>query len=365
MVIRGQAALSLNAVGLGAALRQELTEIVKAADRASLLTRKLLAFGRKQVLQARVLDLNTLITQLAEMLPPVLGEDINLKINLHPDLGHVKADSAQLEQVIMNLVFNARDAMPDGGELTIETANCDLDEAWISTHPGTRVGPHVVLSVRDTGHGMDEATQAHLFEPFFTTKDKSRGSGLGLATVYGTVNQSGGGITVSSKPGSGTTFQIYLPRVEEAVEVVADAPTPLVRFLGNEERILVVEDDDAVRRMTREFLQLRGYTVLEARSATDAIQFVESHDETIDLVLTDVVMPGMKGRELVDRLSKLRPGLKVLYMSAYTEDDAINIGILNPGTAFIEKPFGPDELAGKVRDVLMGNIHVPAAGSQT
>jgi CheY-like chemotaxis protein len=179
------------------------------------------------------------------------------------------------------------------------------------------------------------------------------------------VNQSGGGITVSSKPGSGTTFQIYLPRVEEAVEVVADAPTPLVRFLGNEERILVVEDDDAVRRMTREFLQLRGYTVLEARSATDAIQFVESHHETIDLVLTDVVMPGMKGRELVDRLSKLRPGLKVLYMSAYTEDDAINIGILNPGTAFIEKPFGPDELAGKVRDVLMGNIHVPAAGSQT
>lgn len=365
MVIRGQAALSLNAVGLSPALRQELTEIVKAADRASLLTRKLLAFGRKQVLQARVLDLNSLITQMAEMLPPVLGGDISLKINLRSDLGHVKADSAQLEQVIMNLVFNARDAMPDGGELTIETANCDLDETWVSTHPGSRGGPHVVLSVHDTGHGMDEATQAHVFEPFFTTKDKSRGSGLGLATVYGTVNQSGGCITVSSKPGSGTTFQIYLPRVEEALEAVADAPTPLVRFLGNEERILVVEDDDAVRRMTREFLQLRGYTVLEARSAADAIQFVESHQETIDLVLTDVVMPGMKGRELVDRLGKLRPGLKVLYMSAYTEDDAINIGILNPGTAFIEKPFGPDELAGKVRDVLMGNIHLSAAGSQS
>ncbi len=365
MVIRGQAALSLNAVGLSATLRQELTEIVKAADRASSLTRKLLAFGRKQVLQARVLDLNTLITQLAEMLPPVLREDISLKINLHPDLGHVRADSAQLEQVIMNLVFNARDAMPEGGELTIETSNCDLDEAWISTHPGVRGGPYVVLSVRDTGHGMDEATQAHLFEPFFTTKDKSRGSGLGLATVYGTVNQSGGCVTVSSKPGSGTTFQIYLPRVEEAVEAVADAPTPLVRFLGHEERILVVEDDDSVRRMTREFLQLRGYTVLEARSAADAIQFVESNQEAIDLVLTDVVMPGMKGRELVDRLGQLRSGLKVLYMSAYTEDDAINIGILNPGTAFIEKPFGPDELAGKVRDVLMGNIHVSAAGSQT
>lgn len=365
MVIRGQASLSLNAPGLGSALRQELTEIVKAADRASSLTRKLLAFGRKQVLQARVLDLNTLITQMGEMLPPVLGDDISLKINLHPQLGHVRADSAQLEQVIMNLVFNARDAMPDGGELTIETANCELDEAWISTHPGMRAGPHVALTVRDTGHGMDEATQAHLFEPFFTTKDKSRGSGLGLATVYGTVNQSGGSITVSSKAGSGTTFQIYLPRVEEPVEAVAEAPTPLVRFLGHEERILVVEDDDAVRRMTREFLQLRGYTVLEARSATDAIQFVESHKEAIDLVLTDVVMPGMKGRELIDRLAKLRPGLKVLYMSAYTEDDAINIGILNPGTAFIEKPFGPDELAGKVRDVLMGNVHVPAAGSQS
>jgi signal transduction histidine kinase len=365
MVIRGQASLSLNATGLSSALRQELTEIVKAADRASSLTRKLLAFGRKQVLQARVLDLNTLITQMGEMLPPVLGDDISLKINLHPQLGHVKADSAQLEQVIMNLVFNARDAMPDGGELRIETKNCDLDEAWISTHPGMRAGPHVVLSVRDTGHGMDEATQAHLFEPFFTTKDKSRGSGLGLATVYGTVNQSGGCVTVSSKAGSGTTFQIYLPRVEEPVEAAADAPTPLVRFLGHEERILIVEDDDAVRRMTREFLQLRGYTVLEARGSTDAIQFVESHQETIDLVLTDVVMPGMKGRELVARLAKLRPGLKVLYMSAYTEDDAINIGILNPGTAFIEKPFGPDELAGKVRDVLMGTIHVPAAGSQS
>jgi signal transduction histidine kinase/ActR/RegA family two-component response regulator len=365
MVIRGQAALSLNAVGLSPALHQELSEIVKAADRASLLTRKLLAFGRKQVLQARVLDLNVLITQMAEMLPPVLGEDIVLKINLDPKLGHVKADSAQLEQVIMNLVFNARDAMPDGGELTIETANSDLNEAWVSTHPGVRSGPHVVLRVRDTGHGMDEATRAHLFEPFFTTKDKSRGSGLGLATVYGTVNQSGGCVTVSSKPGSGTTFEVYLPRVEEAVEAVAAEPPKPVYSLGHEERILVVEDDDAVRRMTREFLQLRGYTVLEARGATDAIQFVERHQETIDLVLTDVVMPGMKGRELVDRLGKLRPGLKVLYMSAYTEDDAVNIGILNPGTAFIEKPFGPDDLANKVRDVLTGNIHVSAAGRQT
>jgi signal transduction histidine kinase/CheY-like chemotaxis protein len=354
MVIRGQAALSLNAVGPGTALRRELSEIVKAADRASSLTRKLLAFGRKQVLQARVLDLNSLVTQVAEMLPPVLGDDINLRIDLDPDLGRVKADSAQLEQVIMNLVFNARDAMPDGGELTIETSNRDLDETWVRSHPGVRAVPHVVLAMRDTGHGMDEETQSHVFEPFFTTKDKSRGTGLGLATVHGTVNQSGGCVTVSSKLGSGTTIQVYLPRVEEAIEVI-DAPKPLVRSLEGEERILVVEDDDAVRRMTREFLKIRGYTVIEARCAADAIQFVECHEETIDLLLTDVLMPGMKGRELVDRLGKLRPSLKVLYMSAYTEDDAINIGILSPGTAFIEKPFSPDELAGKVRDVLSGD----------
>jgi signal transduction histidine kinase/ActR/RegA family two-component response regulator len=351
MVIRGQAALSLNAVGPRSALCRELGEIVKAADRASSLTRKLLAFGRKQVLQARVLDLNALVTQLVEMLPPVLGDDISLRIDLDPDLGRVKADSAQLEQVIMNLVFNARDAMPDGGELTIETANCDLDEAWVRSHPGIRAGAHVVLRVRDTGHGMDQETQSHLFEPFFTTKDKSKGSGLGLATVYGTVNQSGGYVTVSSKLGAGTTIQIYLPRVQEAVEVV-ETPKRLVRSLKGEERILVVEDDDAVRHMTREFLKIKGYRVTEARSAADAIQFVERQEETIDLVLTDVVMPGMKGRELVGQLERLRPNLKVLYMSAYTEDDAINIGMLSPGTAFIEKPFSPDELAGKVRDVL-------------
>jgi two-component system, cell cycle sensor histidine kinase and response regulator CckA len=318
------------------------------------LTRKLLAFGRKQVLQPRVLDLNALVTQVAEMLPPVLGEDINLRMDLDSALGRVKADPAQLEQVIMNLVFNARDAMSQGGELTIQTANCDLDAAWGRSHPGVQAGPHVMLAVRDTGHGMDEETQSHLFEPFFTTKDKSKGTGLGLATVYGTVNQSGGCVAISSKMGLGTTVQIYLPRVEEAVEVV-EAPKPFLRSVQGEERILVVEDDDAVRRMTREFLKIKGYTVLEARSAADAIQFVESHEETIDLLLTDVVMPGMKGRELVERLGKVRSNLKVLYMSAYTQDDAINIGILSPGTAFIEKPFSPDELAGKVRDVLRGN----------
>lgn len=354
MVIRGQAALSLNAVSPDAPLRRELTEIVKAADRASSLTRKLLAFGRKQVLQERVLDLNTLVTQLVEMLPPVLGDDISLRIDLDPELGRVKADSSQLEQVIMNLVFNARDAMPDGGELTIETKNYDLDEASVRSHPGVRAGAHVLLRVRDTGHGMDPETQSHLFEPFFTTKDKSKGTGLGLATVYGTVKQSGGHVAVSSTLGAGTTIQIYLPRVQEMVEVV-ETPKPRVRSLEGQGRILVVEDDDAVRRMTRKFLEIRGYAVIEARCAADAIQFVERQEETIDLVLTDVVMPGMKGRELVDQLGRLRPSLKVLYMSAYTEDDAINIGMLSPGTTFIEKPFSPDELAAKVRDVLQSD----------
>jgi two-component system, cell cycle sensor histidine kinase and response regulator CckA len=354
MVIRGQAALSLNTAGAGSALRRELREIVKAAERASTLTRKLLAFGRRQVLQPRVLDLNALVTQVAEILPPVLGADIKVSLDLEPRLWRVRADSAQLEQVIMNLVFNARDAMPGGGDLTIQTANCDLDAAWSRNHPGSQAGPHVMLAVRDTGHGMDEETQSHLFEPFFTTKDTSKGTGLGLATVYGTVNQSGGSIAVSSSVGLGTTIQIYLPRVDDPLEVM-EAPKPSARALEGEERILVVEDDDAVRRMTREFLKLRGYTVIEARSARDAIEWMESHDETIDLVLTDVVMPGMKGRELIEELAKLRSKLKVLYMSAYTEDDAINIGILSPGTAFIEKPFSPDELAGKVRDVLSGN----------
>jgi signal transduction histidine kinase/CheY-like chemotaxis protein len=349
MVIRGQAALSQNSAS--GALRRELTEIAKAADRASSLTRKLLAFGRKQVLQSRVLDLNALVSQVAEILPSLLGEHVKLQMDLEPTLGNVKADSAQLEQVIMNLVFNARDAMPLGGELAIQTRNAELDAEWAGKHPGIQAGPYVMLCVQDTGHGIDEETRSHLFEPFFTTKDTSKGTGLGLATVYGTVNQSGGCITVSSEVGVGTTFEIYLPRVDESVEA-AEPAKPTEDSLQGHERILVVEDDDAVRRMTREFLKIRGYEVVEARSAADAIQWMDSHSEPIDLVLTDVVMPGMKGGELIRHLAKRRSRLKVLYMSAYTEGDAIRIGILSPGTAFIEKPFSPDELAAKVREVL-------------
>ena len=354
MVIRGQATLSQDSPGLPSTLRRELGEIVRAADRASSLTRKLLALGRRQVLQSRVLDLNALVTQVSEVLPPVLGADIPIRLDLEPGLGHVKADSAQFEQVIMNLVFNARDAMPRGGQLTIQTANAMLDADTSRKHPGVKAGPYVMLAVRDTGHGMSEQTKAHLFEPFFTTKATGKGTGLGLATVYGTVDQSGGFIAVSSEIGVGTAFEIYLPRVEQPV-VMVEGPRAIASHPEAKERILVVEDDDAVRRMTREFLTIKGYNVVEVSSAAEAIEVMESRGNTIDLVLTDVVMPGMKGGELVERLIKNRANLKVLYMSAYTEGDAINFGILSPGMAFIEKPFSPDELATKVADVLAGS----------
>jgi signal transduction histidine kinase/ActR/RegA family two-component response regulator len=351
MVIRGHAALSLNRVGSDGALRRELNEILKSTERASSLTRRLLAFSRKQVLQLRVLDVNTLVTQVKELLPPVLGEDIQLSVDLDPEAGRVKADAAQMEQVLMNLVFNARDAMPEGGELTIQTAHTELDEAWVQRHAGAQTGPHVMLAVHDTGRGMDEDVLTHIFEPFFTTKDRTKGTGLGLATVYGTVRQIGGCITVTSKVGEGTMFQIFLPRVDDPVDVV-EAPQAPAQPARGAETILVVEDDDAVRRMTREFLKIKGYTVIEARSAANAIQIMEERNQEIDLVLTDVLMPGMKGRELVERLMQIRSNMKVLYMSAYTEDAAINIGVLNPGTEFIEKPFGPDDLANKIREVL-------------
>jgi signal transduction histidine kinase/CheY-like chemotaxis protein len=361
MVIRGHAALSLNRIHSGHPLRRELNEIVKTTDRAASLTRQLLAFGRKQMLQPRVLDLNTLINQMAELLPPVLGEDIHLRMDLDPQLGHVRIDAAQMEQVIMNLVFNARDAMPAGGDLTITTANTRQDDAWVRLSPGVQPGAHVVLAVRDTGHGMDADTQARMFDPFFTTKDRNKGTGLGLSTVYGTIDQSGGSITVSSKPGEGTTIQIYLPRVEETIQTVEPPEERLGASFG-EETILVVEDDDGVRRMTREFLTIKGYTVMEARSGLEAIEFLGNHTEPIDLVLTDVLMPGMKGRELGGRLAAIRTGIKILYMSAHTEDTVMDLDMLAPGTAFIEKPFSPEELASKVREVLVARKDGPGSG---
>jgi signal transduction histidine kinase len=364
MVIRGHAALSLNRIHSSHPLRRELTEIVKTADRASSLTRQLLAFSRKQMLQLRVLDLNTLVNQMAELLPPLLGEDIRLTMDLDPQLGRVKIDGAQMEQVIMNLVFNARDAMPNGGELTLSTANTELDEAWVNLHPGVEPGRYVTLAVRDTGVGMDAETQARMFDPFFTTKDRNKGTGLGLSTVYGIIDQSGGSIMVTSHPGEGTAIEIFLPQVEESIQPVEQAQEHPGASNG-EETILVVEDDDAVRRMTREFLLIKGYTVKEARSGMEAIEFLGNHNDPIDLVLTDVLMPGMKGRELGVRLAALRTGIKILYMSAHTEDTVMDLDMLLPGTAFIEKPFSPEELASKVREVLVSSKDGNGAGHVT
>jgi len=357
MVIRGNALLLLDRwyIDPDNPRRERLSEIVKTADRASAVTRQLLAFSRKQVLQPKVLDLNALIAQVAELLPPVVGADIRLDVDLDPGLGRVKADASQLEQIIMNLVFNARDAMPYGGDLTIRTTNADIDDTWETLYPGAQIGPYVVVEVRDTGHGMDSETRSRIFEPFFTTKERDKGTGLGLASVYGTVDQSGGRISVTSEVGQGTTVQIYLPRVEESIESVP-APPGIHKFAAGNETILVVEDDDAVRRMTLEFLKISGYTVTEATNAKDAIQLIERHNGTIDLVITDVVMPGMKGRELGEVLSKLRPNLRMLYMSAHAEDIIIDHGMLDPGVAFIEKPFSPDELARKVREALTNNV---------
>jgi two-component system, cell cycle sensor histidine kinase and response regulator CckA len=362
MVIRGHATLSINRFGPNDPLRRELQGILQTADRASSLTRQLLAFSRKQVLQPKVLDLNSIITQAAELLSPGLGQNIDLSLNLDPNLGRIKADAVQMEQVIMNLALNARDAMPDHGTLTIQTANAELDESWTRRYPDVRPGPHVMLTVRDNGCGMDEEMQSHIFEPFFTTKETGKGTGLGLASVYGTVSQSAGCVTVSSKKGEGTTVQVYLPCVEEAIEI-AEKPATLPESMQGNETILVVEDDDAVRRMTREFLKIKGFMVVEARSPAEAIQFMERDSGSIDLVLTDVSMPKMKGTELVDRLVKMRSGLKVLYMSAYTEDAAISSGFLGPGNAFIEKPFSPDELARKVREVLGNGTKFPIVRS--
>src|SRR5271156_5898911 len=350
-VIRGYAALSLNRVDSDGLLFRELNEILKATERAAALTRRLLAFSRKQVLQLRVLDLNSLVTQVNELLPPVMGDDIELILDLALDLVHVKAGAAQMEQAIMNIAFNPRDAMPRGGKLKIQTMNADMDEELTLRHEGAQAGPHVMLVVSDTGHGMTHESLSHVFEPFFTTKETDKGTGLGLATVYGTLRQSGGFVRVSSTVGEGTTFRIYLPRVAEPIEAV-DAPPIMPHQLHGAETILVVEDNDAVRRIAREFLKMKGYAIIEAREATEAIQIMENREEHIDLVITDVLMPGMKGRELIERLAELRSDFKVLYMSAYTEDAAINIGVLSPGTEFIEKPFSPEDLTAKVHQVL-------------
>ncbi len=331
--------------------REDVEEIRKAAVSAAGLTRQLLAFSRQQVLQPRVLDVNAVLANAEKLLKRLLGEDIELVTTLTAQLGAVKADPGQLEQVIMNLAVNARDAMPDGGKLTIETANAEMDEAYVRTHPVAKPGHYVMLAVSDTGIGMDEQTKSRIFEPFFTTKEAGKGTGLGLATVYGIVKQSGGFIWVYSEPSHGTTFKIYLPRVEETVEGLTSPAAPGESLRGAE-TVLLAEDAAAVRTVARQVLERLGYTVLEAPNGEAALHVARKHHGPIDLLLTDVVMPELSGRQLADQLKALRPGLKVLYASGYTDDAVVRHGVLEPGIAYLQKPFTPEGLARKVREVL-------------
>ncbi len=333
--------------------RDDIGQIRKAAQGASELTRQLLAFSRQQVLEPKVVDLNAAVSGIERLLGRVLREDIQLRCTLAADAGTVRVDPGQLEQVIMNLAVNARDAMPNGGQLTVETANVDLDETYMQAHPLAAPGRYVMLAVTDTGTGMDSATQARIFEPFFTTKDVGKGTGLGLATVQGIVQQSGGFIWVYSEPNHGTCFKIYLPRVDAPVSEVAAAAADSI--MGTE-TVLVVEDVEAVRAVTRRMLERYGYHVLEAADGEDAMRLAANATEPIHLLLTDVVMPNVSGRDLADMFAQTYPHAKVLFMSGYTDDAIVRHGILEEGLACLQKPFTPQSLASKVRTVLDASV---------
>ena len=349
--IMGYSQLALRRLSPNDPLRPNLEEIKKASDRAASLTRQLLAFSRKQVLQPKVFDLNSVIADLERMLRRMIAEDIEIRTMLQREVGNVKADPSQIEQVIINLAVNARDAMPFGGQLTIETADVYLDETYAQQHLTVVPGAYVMLAVSDTGIGMDAETQLHIFEPFFTTKEVGKGTGLGLSTVYGIVRQSGGNIWVYSEPGKGTTVKVYLPRVDEGAEEYKRS-VPLSDLAQGTETILLVEDDEMVRQLAREVLETSGYQVLEAASGSAARLICEQTKEAIQLLLTDVVMPKTSGREVVNRLLPLHPEMRVLFMSGYAQNAIVHHGVLDEGIDFIEKPFSPQALALKVREVL-------------
>jgi PAS domain S-box-containing protein len=350
-IISGNAELALGDLTPQDPTSEALREIMEASRRAAGLTRQLLAFSRKQILQPRVLDLNVLVAGTEKMLRRLIGEDVALKTRLQPNLGAIKADPGQVEQILMNLAVNARDAMPQGGELTFETENVDIQE----THPGlggvqVHSGGYVRLTVADTGQGIDEEAQSRIFEPFFTTKEKGKGTGLGLSTVYGIVKQSGGYIWVESEPGKGTSFMVYFPQVDSAPEQLRPHTTASVT--GGGETILLVEDDSKLLKLASSFLKRGGYDVLTAGNGAEALQLVEAKPQTIHLLATDVVMPGMSGRVLSERIRTLRPAIRVLYTSGYTDDAIAHHGVLDAGTNLLEKPYSQSTLLGAVRRVL-------------
>jgi PAS domain S-box-containing protein len=354
-VITGYCELMMIKIGEGNPLLQDLQEVSKSADRAAGLTRQLLAFSRRQILQPKVLEIDTLVPEMDKMLRRLIGEDIDLVTILGADAGKVKFDPGQIEQVIANLVINSRDAMPDGGVITIETANVELDQAFVRKHGGAWPGPHVMLAVSDTGCGMSPEILSKAFDPFFTTKEKGKGTGLGLSTVFGIVNQSGGCIYVYSEPGRGTTMKIYLPRVTGET-----SPKDEKRDAGFEDRlhgsetILIVEDEETLRKLASSILEGYGYTVLTAGDGEEALQLLSDRQGIPHLVLTDVVMPKMGGRGLSDRIKSIHPGTRVLFMSGYTDNAIVHQGVLNPGVSYLQKPFTPKALARKVREVLDG-----------
>ncbi len=350
-IINGYSDLLLNSVETSEDQRSKIEEVKKAGDRAALLTRQLLAFSRKQVLAPQVLDLNTVIEGLRKMIERLIGEDIEFLTIPHDRLDMVKADPGQVEQIIMNLVVNARDAMPNGGKLTIETVNVEFDEVYSRAHVPSQPGHYVMIAVSDTGTGMDRETQRHIFEPFFTTKESGKGTGLGLATVYGIVKQSGGFVWVYSEQGVGTTFKIYFPRVLEQKQAPVVSRVDPGELRGTE-TILVAEDEEALRLLICETLQQHGYNVLEAADGQGAVRLSERYALPIHLLIADVVMPQMSGRKLAERITAARPGVGVLYMSGYTDDAIVHHGVLDPNTAFLQKPFSPGTLARRVRLLL-------------
>jgi PAS domain S-box-containing protein len=350
-VIEGYNRMILDELSAVDPLREYADEVHAAAERAGALTNQLLAFSRRQIIQPRIINVNTCITQVEKMLRRLISEDIELVLNLQPQIGNIKADSSHFEQAIVNLVVNARDAMPTGGRVIIETTEVQLDETYARSHIGVQPGPFVMIAVSDTGQGMDAETREKIFEPFFTTKGRGKGTGLGLATVYGTVKQVGGDIWVYSEPGKGTTLKLYFPLVTGAVGESTPGEAQQSRVVSGE-TILVVEDEKAVRDLTVRMLGRLGYTVLTAAGGAEAIEIANAHAGPISLLLTDVIMPNMSGRQVADRLLALRPEIKVLYLSGYTDTSAVHHGVLESGVHFLTKPFSREVLSRKIREVL-------------